>query len=474
MAEPEPEPEAEPEPEPEPARSREEWIALAAERAAAGDREGAVEALEACDPGMPLTEEDGWLMHRLAAYRLLAGDRPGFARTAGRIPRGTTARDLHARFGIPSEEGVVAVDPPEERERLVLGPRGVGKERVVVTGRDDGLRAFVVRPRGLSDPLLVPSDSLDAAAVAAHDEVRSLVDEGKVLPAMRRAEAAVEADPQNPALLLLFAEALTAEGEVGRALQQLNRLAKVTPVVGGTVIDRRIRALAGTGAGKTEEAFAELEAIRAANPDYLPVYEDLYGLYLATYRFREALDVLVAAGERWPEVREDGGYRESLRLAWLGFAKRVEGREDVERFASAADPEIRQVAVRLSVGLERADAEAVLVGLAADSDATVRTLAIRFLGERAYEGGADACAARLGDEDPKVRAAAARSVALLRGRPAVDALLDLLDDDDGYVRDVVVRELRRLSGREFGFDPRAGAEERAAAAAKWREWAGGD
>jgi hypothetical protein len=52
----------------------------------------------------------------------------------------------------------------------------------------------------------------------------------------------------------------------------------------------------------------------------------------------------------------------------------------------------------------------------------------------------------------------------------VPALISRLDDEDPVVRLTASEELRKRTGRDFGFVPWAGAEERSAAIARWRAW----
>lgn len=49
-------------------------------------------------------------------------------------------------------------------------------------------------------------------------------------------------------------------------------------------------------------------------------------------------------------------------------------------------------------------------------------------------------------------------------------LIRLLADGDQMVRRRAAESLRKLSGKSFGYDPKGGAAERAASAAKWAAW----
>ncbi len=75
--------------------------------------------------------------------------------------------------------------------------------------------------------------------------------------------------------------------------------------------------------------------------------------------------------------------------------------------------------------------------------------------------------------EPLVRA---RAVVQGRREPdsqVVPALVARLADEDPVVRLAANEELRQRTGRDFGFVPWAGAEERAAAIARWRSWLAG-
>jgi hypothetical protein len=71
---------------------------------------------------------------------------------------------------------------------------------------------------------------------------------------------------------------------------------------------------------------------------------------------------------------------------------------------------------------------------------------------------------------PLVRA---RAVGNGDSRPSsqvVPALIGRLEDPDPVVRLAAHEELRRRTGRDFGFVPWAGSEERAGAITRWRTW----
>jgi hypothetical protein len=78
--------------------------------------------------------------------------------------------------------------------------------------------------------------------------------------------------------------------------------------------------------------------------------------------------------------------------------------------------------------------------------------------------------AQLGDPAPLVRA---RAAGLGRGLPdaaVVPTLITRLDDPDAVVRLSAHEELRRRTGRDFGYQPWASPQERAAPVAAWRSW----
>src|SRR5262249_12597000 len=71
---------------------------------------------------------------------------------------------------------------------------------------------------------------------------------------------------------------------------------------------------------------------------------------------------------------------------------------------------------------------------------------------------------------PLVRARAIGSEDRRPNSQVVPALLGRLEDPDPVVRLAAHEELRRRTGRDFGFVPWAGAEERSGAVARWRGW----
>jgi hypothetical protein len=74
---------------------------------------------------------------------------------------------------------------------------------------------------------------------------------------------------------------------------------------------------------------------------------------------------------------------------------------------------------------------------------------------------------------PVVRA---RAVGLGRKKAdgkVIPALVNRLQDSDPVVRMAAHEELRRWTGRDFGYEPWASPQERAAAVSRWRGWVEG-
>jgi hypothetical protein len=71
---------------------------------------------------------------------------------------------------------------------------------------------------------------------------------------------------------------------------------------------------------------------------------------------------------------------------------------------------------------------------------------------------------------PLVRARAIGSGDRRPDSQVVPALIGRLEDPDPVVRLAAHAELRRRTGRDFGFVPWAGAEERSGAVARWWGW----
>lgn len=74
-------------------------------------------------------------------------------------------------------------------------------------------------------------------------------------------------------------------------------------------------------------------------------------------------------------------------------------------------------------------------------------------------------------ERPHERMRAIHRAGELRDPQAVALLVDRLEDDDAGVRFYALLALERITGERFGYDYAASAPERAAAVARWREFA---
>jgi len=283
-------------------------------------------------------------------------------------------------------------------------------------------------------------------------------------------EAALEKDPENPPLRLMLAQVFMGTGDVGRAVQEINRLEETIGDISRFVLVRRLKALALLGGRTIDEGIRELEAIRRDRPDYLPVYEELIGVYLARARFEEALAVLTAFGRRAPEVRTSVKYSRALTVAYKGLASEATTLDDVEPLIVAEDPKIRIVALKTVMRLTREESSAVMARLVADPDLSVRTLAVRFIGRYDHDDLTDAVKKALSDPEPLVRGAAATAWRKLLHMDAARELVRLLDDDEKYVREVALSALHLVSGRDFGFDPAGPAEERTEALRRWQAW----
>ncbi len=125
-------------------------------------------------------------------------------------------------------------------------------------------------------------------------------------------------------------------------------------------------------------------------------------------------------------------------------------------YAGALNPYDRQVAEKVnSLG---------------HADSGVRMRAAEALGYlRAYDA-AEPLAGALGDRAAEVRCAAAISLGWCGGRGQVEDLLEALDDRDWTVRQAAWVALTNLTGLEWPYDALAGQDERAAQAARWRDW----
>jgi HEAT repeat protein len=92
------------------------------------------------------------------------------------------------------------------------------------------------------------------------------------------------------------------------------------------------------------------------------------------------------------------------------------------------------------------------------------------LAERLTRMTAKTLKAYLQDDDAELRAAAARACALKDDKALAGGLIALLDDADDRVRGAAHGALKELAGQDLGPQPGATADERRAAAGRWRAW----
>jgi hypothetical protein len=92
------------------------------------------------------------------------------------------------------------------------------------------------------------------------------------------------------------------------------------------------------------------------------------------------------------------------------------------------------------------------------------------LAERLTRMTAKTVKAYLQDDDAELRAAAARACARKDDKVLASELIALLDDTDDRVRGAAHGTLQELAGQDLGPPPGASADERRAAAGRWRAW----
>jgi hypothetical protein len=112
-------------------------------------------------------------------------------------------------------------------------------------------------------------------------------------------------------------------------------------------------------------------------------------------------------------------------------------------------------------------------GLLADlkhANAGIRLDAIYALGETGDLDVAPHLIPMLTDVDLFVRMATARMLEDLDARAAVPALIEALEDNQSAVREAAMVALRKVTSRSFGFEPVAGAGDRAKRVKAWRDW----
>lgn len=121
----------------------------------------------------------------------------------------------------------------------------------------------------------------------------------------------------------------------------------------------------------------------------------------------------------------------------------------------------------------KADIGVLRTALSGDLPAA-RTAALAALESVLGERVAPDAGKLLADPVESVRLAAARTLGNLGRREALPVLVDLLHAEAPVVRSRSAFLLRHLSGRRFDYSPRAPADERSAAVARWSGWTAGE
>ncbi|MBL8693896.1 MAG: HEAT repeat domain-containing protein [Planctomycetes bacterium] len=106
----------------------------------------------------------------------------------------------------------------------------------------------------------------------------------------------------------------------------------------------------------------------------------------------------------------------------------------------------------------------------ADEDPVRRAFALNVLGAMGDRRVIETLREATRDPEPSVRYEAARSCMRLGEWSVLGVLVDGLQDESVYRRTLCHDALRKNTGVDFGFQPQAPTEERAAAVAKWRSW----
>jgi tetratricopeptide (TPR) repeat protein len=347
-----------------------------------------------------------------------------------------------------------------------LGAAGALRRKLSAFGFAPGY-GFLVRDGDPDGRFLVASAELPVAAseaLAAFDAAREALrgDEPETV-------STLTAGRDEPVFRALRAEALLLGGEAGLAVQETAPLLDLPPWVPPSPVAERMRVIARFAVDPAEAVLLKVEELRRAWPGHLPLLEDACALNRRLGRPRDALASLRELLRRDPEsatipriVRVRAGVIAAVAAGAVCSA-------DVEDLL-AEDAEARKLAVRAAAGLPPEEASGLLVRLAADPEAEVRVVAVRYLGEGVFRSGTEVVRAALADPSALVRGAAARSLRLLLGRDAVRELVPLLSDPDPYPRAVAGREIASASGREFGFDPEAPEAERAEAVRRVEAW----
>lgn len=106
----------------------------------------------------------------------------------------------------------------------------------------------------------------------------------------------------------------------------------------------------------------------------------------------------------------------------------------------------------------------------ADPDAQVRVAALEALGDIGSAEAVPSVLACLGDPSASVAIAAVRAAARFPAKEVVPALVGVLDHPQVGIRTNAFDSLRALTRLDFGYDPEASPDKRAAAIGLWRAW----
>jgi hypothetical protein len=481
---------------------------------------------------LPTNDQQASRVLRLAVMRLLNGDLEGYVRECRRLPRNTAARRLADRLGAPKTKGADLVrrapneaatvpatvsqidlieSMPFAVDRLVILPEGTGIRRAIVRGYIRGLDAFVTE----GDEVLIPGDEVQAgllwpltgepdvegeegnllasalehlaagreqpaleAAIKVQDHpvarailTKAALSRGPGSLAKRAILAEEEAPPPGPAFGLLFAEALLANGEIGRASKVVHDLEPWTGDLSARPFVRRTRAMLKMTADDDSETVAELDALIRDHPEDRAAFEDLAGLHLAAGRYGKARTVLVALAVHHAKFAKKLKYIEARKKAAAGIVRTAKRAADLRQLDGTDDDDIRKAAVQSVPGLRIAEQDRAYLHFLSDENRGVRVYAVRGLTRLGLKKNVPAIRALLTDEDPLVRGSAVHALANLAGKAAAADLAECLSDDAEYVRQLAVTALRKFAGRRFAYDPAADAAARARPTERWKEWA---
>lgn len=158
-------------------------------------------------------------------------------------------------------------------------------------------------------------------------------------------------------------------------------------------------------------------------------------------------------------------------------ARSIRSREEYGELSSrlvAVEGELARGAAAVAAPtVERAPAPPAwakeLAGLESES-AGERWNAVTALGDTGDPAVVPHLVPLIGDPDVFVRMAVARVFGDLGAPEAVDSLIFALEDEEAVVREAAMVSLHAITGRDFRFDPMAGAAERAKKVKAWREW----